>query len=197
MSNLFLQEIEATVLYFDMKAFSVLSAQLGPVDLALALTRYYEYTSELIEQNGGRLIKFVGDGVLGVFGGAGEKDHRGEGCSAVEQALRGKTAWLADNAGRNLPVMDFTAGLASGQVLIGDIGTARRKMFDVLGEPVTVSIRLNQLASVRGVSHLITHETYEPVRDRFRFVELEPAEIGRRLRRLYRLGLEAEEPSAQ
>lgn len=186
--EMYLQELEATAIYFDMKRFGVIAAQLGPVELGLALSRYYEHCSEHVEKHGGRVVKFMGDSVLCAFLGTGAKKHRTSAIAALGDTLRSLPAWLEDNAKRSLPVMEYTVGAATGPVLAGDVGTARLKFYDILGEPVKLAQQLARLATTRGDSHLVAVSTFEGVESVAR-VEVEPAEFGHRRLRLYRLDL--------
>lgn len=184
--DMFLQELEATATYLDMKRFGVIAAQLGPVELGITLSRYYDHCSAPIENNGGRVVKFMGDAVLGAFLGS-KGDHRAAGAAAILELLRSKEAWLADNAARSLPVMEYTIGMASGSVLSGDVGTTRLRFFDILGEPVKMAQQLSRLATTRNTSHLVSASTFDPIKASVKGVEVEPAEFGSRRFRLYHL----------
>jgi adenylate cyclase len=185
--TLFLQEVEATVVVHDLRAFSTLTVQLGPVDLGLALSRYYEHVASAIEPHSGRLVKFVGDAVVSVFMGAGGVDHRGNALEAVRTTLRQSEAWLADNAKRDMPVLDYSIAAASGQVLAGDVGTSKLRFYDVLGEPVNAAFRLVGVATDRHVSHLVTADAYEHAKTRPPGIEVDAVELGGKRLRLYRL----------
>jgi len=190
--TVFLQELEATIAFFDMRRFSVMSAQLGPVDLGVALRRYYEHVEEGIIQSGGRVVKFMSDGVLALFMAHGQRDH----AASALQLLRGLEArvgqWLEENARMGLPVMVYSVGVASGGVLFGELGTARQRAYDVLGNPVTTAIRLSRLATVRAVPHLIASGTVQALLEPARVIEVEGAELSGKMVRLYRLLAEGE-----
>ncbi len=96
-----------------------------------------------------------------------------------------------------LPVMVYSVGVASGGVLFGELGTARQRAYDVLGNPVTTAIRLSRLATVRGVPHVIGSTTIQALRDQpgARAIEVEGAEVSGKMLRLYRLLGEGENES--
>jgi adenylate cyclase len=185
----FLQEVEATLVVHDLRHFSALTVQLGPVDLGIALSRYYEHVAAAIEPHGGRLVKFVGDAVMSVFLGATEVDHRGNALEAVRATLRSREAWLAENTERGVPMLDYSIGVASGEVLAGDVGTSKLRFYDVLGEPVNVAFRLVGVATDRHVSHVVTADAYEKARARPPGIEIEAIELGGKRIRLFRLEL--------
>jgi adenylate cyclase len=187
MGTMFLQEVEATVLLADVRDFSPLAAQLGPVELGLALSRFYEHVGGIIERTHGRIVKFIGDGVLGVFIGAAENKLRA--LRAVHEAVATREAFLAENAKLKLPVLDYAIGVASGHVLAGELGTEKLRFYDVLGQPVNHAFRLCALATRRGVTNLIASDTYEFVDKDKRpaAVETDMVEIGTDKLRLFKI----------
>jgi adenylate cyclase len=189
MGTMFLQEVEATVMLADVRDFSPLAAQLGPVDLGLALSRFYEHLGEIIEKHHGRIVKFIGDGVLGVFIRGGARDHRLSALDAIADAVRTRQAFLDENVKLKLPLLDYSVGAASGSVLAGEMGTVKLRFYDVLGQPVNQAFRLTSLASRRGVTNLVAADTYENAgRDeRPAAVEQDLVEIGADKLRLFKL----------
>lgn len=190
MGTMFLQEVEATVVVADVRDFSPLAAQLGPVELGLALSRFYEHVGTLLERHHGRIVKFIGDGVLGVFIGSGGVDHRGRALAAIASALGSRQAFLDDNVKLKLPLLDYAIGAASGHVLAGEMGTEKLRFYDVLGQPVNQAFRLTALASRRGVANLVAADTYENVQDkgpRPAAVETDMVEVGADKLRLFKL----------
>jgi adenylate cyclase len=189
MATLFLQQVEATVVVHDLRNFSALAVQLGPVDLGLALSRYYEHVAQAVEPHGGRLVKFVGDAVMSVFVGPTDIDHRGNALAAIKSTLDAREAWLADNAKRDMPVLDYSIGVSSGEVLAGDVGTSKLRNYDVLGEPVNIAFRLVGVATDRHLSHVVTADAYEHAKTRPPGIEIEAIELGGKRVRLFRLEL--------
>jgi adenylate cyclase len=186
---MFLQEVEATVVLADVRDFSPLAAQLGPVDLGLALSRFYEHLGEIIEKHHGRIVKFIGDGVLAVFTRSGARDHRLTALEAVAEAIGTRQAFLDDNVKLKLPVLDYSVGAASGSVLAGEMGTMKLRFYDVLGQPVNQAFRLTSLAARRNVSNLVAADTYEgaPREQRPAGVEQDLVEIGADKLRLFKI----------
>ncbi len=190
MGTMFLQEVEATVLLADVRNFSPLAAQLGPVDLGLALSRFYEHLGEVIEKHHGRIVKFIGDGVLGVFIKGGSADHRLRALDAVAEAVRSRQAFLDENVKLKLPVLDYSVACASGHVLAGEMGTQKLRFYDVLGQPVNQAFRLASLAARREVSNLVAADTYEGAVDKAKrppAVETDLVEIGADKLRLFKI----------
>lgn len=186
-SNVFLQMTPATVAFFDLRRFSVITRQLGPVDVGVVLTRFYEHIEDAVVGNKGRVVKYFADAAVVLFPATGGRDYAGDALEALD-ALRAATPeWLQRNAELKLPELDYSVGLATGDVLHGDIGTQRVRTFDVLGEPVTLASKLVRLAKARGAPHLISGGTYHAAREPVPCVETEGAEIAGKRVRLYRL----------
>jgi len=178
----FLHETEAAVVLFDLVGFTKLATGLAPLDLGLALARYYSHAEACIESNGGRLVKFAGDAVLGAWLANETSNPRGKAVAAVAAAVKQRAAFLARCRADGMPELDHTVAVAFGSVLAGQIGTDRHKSFDVLGEPVNAAFKLAALAQARDVDHLIA----VPVPDQ-KLVEVEGVELGGKMLRLYRL----------
>jgi adenylate cyclase len=185
--KVFLQEMEATVAFFDIRQFSLISSQLGPVDIAVALRRYYEHVEEGVLANEGRIVKFMSDGVLSLFMAIARRDHAADALKMVRGRESVQQGWLEENARLGLPVMQYSVGIASGGVLYGELGTARQRAYDVLGNPVTLAIKLARMATIRGTPHLISSTTVQAQREAVAAIEVEGAELGTRKVRLYRL----------
>lgn len=185
--KIFLQEMTASVAFFDVRRFSVMSAQLGPVDVGIALRRYYEHVEAGITARDGRIVKFMSDGVLALFPSVGDKDHAGNALAALRDLGASVAEWLAENERMGLPALEYSAGVSSGGVLYGELGTARLRAFDVLGLPVIQAIRLARLATVRSSPHLAAAATIAAARLAVPSIEVEGVEIGKERVRLYRL----------
>ena len=115
-----LEEVDASIVVTDVREFQPLAERVGPVELGLALSAFYEHVGNMIENNHGRIVKFIGDGVLGVFIGSGHRLHSLE---AIRDAVQSKQQFLDENAKLKLPLLDYAIAAASGNLLAGEIGT--------------------------------------------------------------------------
>jgi class 3 adenylate cyclase len=182
-----LQEVDATVWVADVRDFSPLTETLGPVELGLALGRFYEHVGGIIEGHRGRIVKFVGDAVLGVFIGG---DHRLQALEAVAEAVAQRQSFIDESGPRKLPVLDYCIGVASGHVLAGELGTDKIRFYDVLGQAVSQAFRITALATRRGVSNLIDANTWDGVKTQGRrpaAIETDAVELGADKLRLFKL----------
>jgi class 3 adenylate cyclase len=189
MSDLFLQESEATVLNFDLRAFTMIATHLGPVDLGALLSRFYEHAESAIDAGGGRLVKFMADVVMSVWiaGQHGEAHggHQRGALAAIRHAQKSRAAWLAENVKFKLPLLSYSMAAASGKVLVGQIGTVKQHAFDVLGAPANIAYKLTAIATMRDVDNLVTQEVVAG--DRTGVVESEAVALGGQRHRLYQV----------
>jgi adenylate cyclase len=184
--RLILLESQATIVVTDMLNFQQLANGISAMELGVVLSAYYEHIGAGIERHGGRIAKFVGDGVLAVFEGTGHPDRA---LAVVKELADARLAWLADNAKVGLPAMDYSVGVATGEVLAGEMGTDRIHFWDVIGAPVNIAFRLCALAIDRRTPNLVDAATVEGAAAGAgkRCVEVDAAELGGKRQRLFRL----------
>ena len=151
-----LGEQEGSVLVADILAYD--EAQIGrePAELGIYLTSFYLHVGTIAEHGGGRIVKFVGDGIVVAFFGP---THARRALSVIAELDAARDEWLAETARMKFPSLDYSVGVASGRVLAGDLGTDRVLFFDVIGAPATRAFRLCSLAAQRKVAHLVDGAT--------------------------------------
>ncbi|MCC6750789.1 MAG: adenylate/guanylate cyclase domain-containing protein [Deltaproteobacteria bacterium] len=185
--KVYLQEMEATVVFFDVRGFSTLSAQLGPMDVGVMLSRYYQQVEEAVLSGKGRMVKFFSDAAMACFPGTAGVDHAGAALEVVRRLQQGLPAWLDENARAGWPLMEYAAGVATGTVLAGELGTARLRSYDVIGAAPALAAYLSRLANRRKVAGLVAAETVSAAKRKPPCIEVEGAEVGGRKVRIYRL----------
>ncbi len=141
--------LEVTVLMTDIKGFTVLTKQRsgeGQSELhVLQLNEYLGAMVEVVMAHGGTVDKFIGDAVMAVFGSPVSRGVAEEASQAVRCALAMRAALAGLNedwARRGIATLDNGIGLASGQVMVGQIGSPQRMEFTVIGDTVNLSARL-------------------------------------------------------
>ena len=155
------QVIECTVLFVDIRRFTGLAEVLPPARLIGTLNRYFERMLVVVEDEGGIVNKFGGDSLLAVFGSPlnPSPDH-------AERAVRaslGMSAALADfnreQQDAEMPELHVGFGLATGELVAGNVGSERKLEYTVIGDPVNLAARLQELTPELGVSILMSAET--------------------------------------
>ncbi len=133
------------ILFLDLTGFTRESERVEPAVVAGWLAEFRDRTHALIRDNGGFVDKFIGDGVMAIFG------YRCEPATAARQALAVVEALPATMAGwrtadPSAPAFQVAAGGSMGPVFVGVIGAGRRREFTVVGDAVNVAARLEGFA---------------------------------------------------
>jgi adenylate cyclase len=138
-----LQSAEATVLFADLVGFTTFAENSPPEWVAESLDAFLDLSVEAIFRAGGTLDKFIGDCVMAFFGApVAQPDHAVRAVRAAVEIQRGLAAWSVRQAAQGLPGFKARVALNSGPVVVGDIGSARRVDYTVLGNTVNVAARL-------------------------------------------------------
>jgi adenylate cyclase len=155
---------ELTILFSDIKDFTALSAQLAPDQIQKYLNEYFEAMVDIVFGYEGTVDKYIGDGLMVFFGDPETQPDHAVRCvrAAVDMQkkvceLRAK--WEADGG---LP-LNIRIGINTGEVVVGNMGSARRLSYTVLGSAVNLAQRLESNAPVGGI--LIAQRTYDLVRE--------------------------------
>jgi class 3 adenylate cyclase len=147
------------VLFSDLRGFSTLSEKVAPDQLVSRLNEYFDAMVECITSRGGTVDKFIGDAVMAVFGGVLPLEAP---CAAALQAakdMRRRLQALNQSFdGRGIPRLENGVGMDFGEVLQGNIGSARRKDFTVIGDTVNTAARLEGLTKDYPQRILVTRE---------------------------------------
>jgi adenylate cyclase len=138
-----LQSTEATVLFADLVGFTAFAENAPPERVAESIDAFLDLSVEAIFRAGGTLDKFIGDCVMAFFGApVAQPDHAVRAVRAAVEIQEGLAVWNAGRAAEGLPGFRARVALNSGPVVVGDIGSARRVDYTVLGNTVNVASRL-------------------------------------------------------
>jgi adenylate cyclase len=133
---------EVSVLFIDLRGSTALAEKLAPDRVVAMLNDLFTTVVGAVEAEGGWANKFEGDGALCIFGAPiPQPDH-------AEHALRAARRLSANLEGlrRRHPDLDAGIGVGSGTVVAGNVGSAQRYEYTVIGDPVNVAARLCSLA---------------------------------------------------
>jgi adenylate cyclase len=137
------QSRETTVLFTDVVGFTERTTSLSAEETADFLNHHLGVLTGCIEAEGGMVDKFIGDAVMALWNAIDEQpDHAAR---AAQAALAIAAAIREDNGEREVPVR-VRIGLHSGPVVVGNIGTATRMNYTVVGDTVNVAQRIEDLA---------------------------------------------------
>ncbi len=151
---------EATVFFSDLAGFTDLSEKLPPEQMVEVVNAYLDETSECLHRHGAYVDKYIGDAVMAVLGAPQTlPDHALAACRAAleaQQALIGINARYAARVGIHLEVR---IGLNTGEMIVGNLGSARKKNYTVMGDAVNLASRLEGANKAFGTGILLGEET--------------------------------------
>lgn len=157
------EERPATVLFADARGFTRFSETSGPRELAAVLNRYYPVIISTIMRYGGMINKFEGDRIMALWNVPADcPEHAFMAVTAAVAAQRAIRQLQEKEPG--LPQMDFGMGVNTGQVMAGNMGSADRLEYSVVGDAVNVAARLTGEAP--GGCVWVGQSTYERVEGR-------------------------------
>jgi adenylate cyclase len=154
-----------TILFCDLKGFTRMAENLPPLQVSAFLGDYFSLMSEIIFRHGGAIDKFMGDGILAIFGVPDQKPDDAE--RALAAALEMVDAWKSAQEERGGPRLPLRIGVNTGRAFFGTIRTPHRHDYTVLGDTVNVASRLEGLAGEDSI--LVGEATYEATKGRFEF----------------------------
>jgi class 3 adenylate cyclase len=163
---------EMTILFCDMKGFTTFSEGMTPAALVTVLNRYMTVMSEPVRRHSGIIDKYIGDAIMAFWGppftGADEQARLA--CLAALEQIAGLAAFraeLPDLTGlkRGFPEIDIRIGIATGDVVVGSIGSEQTRNYTVIGDTVNLASRLEGANKTYGTRVLISEVTNHLVAD--------------------------------
>jgi adenylate cyclase len=152
------KEREIAVLFADIRGFTQLSEHRLPYDVVFLLNRYFRAMGEAVSQAGGRVDKFIGDGVMALFGLDGDP------ATACRQAVEAAIAMSANLEQLNrLMAHDLSEplrigiGIHVGPTIVGEMGFAGAQAMTAIGDTVNTASRLESATKEFGCQLLISH----------------------------------------
>lgn len=156
-----------TIFFSDIKGFSRISEQLTASAVVNLLNRYFGTVAEVIHAHRGFIDKYIGDAVMAFWVppfSAGD-DHASDACLAAlaqQEAMIPLRAQLAEITGmrRNPPELAVRMGIATGEAVVGTIGSDSSRSYTVIGDTVNLASRLESINKLYGTSLILSEETY-------------------------------------
>jgi adenylate cyclase len=168
---------EVTVLFADLKGFTSIAERLEPARLVTLLNGYFEAMGQAIASHRGHLAKFIGDGLLALFGALEPNPWQTN--DALHAALAMRSALTAYNArlrAEGLPPLAAGIGIHRGPVVAGVLGNAALMEYGVIGRTVNLAARVEDLTRVHDTDILVTESVRAHCDRRFRLRPLPPVE---------------------
>ncbi len=157
------RSVEATVLVSDIRGFTRWSEDKDPIAVLTFLNVIQGALAEIVRQNHGTVDKFMGDGMLAVFGAPESlDDHASRALRAARQMQQTVARINADTEGADVKI---GIGVHSGELVVGCLGSGVRMEFTVLGDTVNTASRLESMTKQQGVPVLVSDDTAVAVPD--------------------------------
>jgi adenylate cyclase len=148
-TNLAGEEVEVTMMFIDIRDFTGFSERATAPEVVATINRMFERAVPIIHAHGGHVDKFVGDGLLAVFGAPRRRpDHADQALAAALQIAEAVREEFGDQ-------LQIGAGLNSGVVVAGNVGGGGRLEFSVIGDAVNVAARVEAATRKTGDTVLI------------------------------------------
>jgi adenylate cyclase len=169
---------EVSVLFCDIRGFTRLSEPLPSESVVELLNDFHGCMADVIFEHGGTLDKFMGDGLMSYFGAPVlQPDHalRALRCGIAMQSRL--DALNRDRQATGKPPLSMGVGIHSGRVVLGDIGSAQRRDFTIVGDAVNVASRIERLTRTLDRPILISSETRHLAGNTIALAETDPVAV--------------------
>jgi adenylate cyclase len=172
------ERCDVTILFADLVNFTGISEHLPPEQLVQMLNGYFREMNRVIKEHRGHVSKFIGDGLLALFGVP--EPNPWQTPDAVNAALAMRRALHTYNgklAEQGFPQLQFGIGIHYGQVVAGVIGSQDLLEYTVIGDIVNTASRIETLTRKFGVDILISAEAVSRIDGRFELTEMPEEEV--------------------
>ncbi|HSS22263.1 MAG TPA: adenylate/guanylate cyclase domain-containing protein [Pyrinomonadaceae bacterium] len=169
-----------TVLFADIRGFTRISEHAPPEKIVSLLNRYFSAMTDIIFAHGGTLDKYLGDGLMALFGAPTTTPE--DASNALNAAVAMQRRLLGINLElqkEGLPEVGVGIGLHTGEVTVGYIGSERRSEYTAIGDSVNTASRLE--SNAKGGEILISDATAQAARSRYKLKPREPINVKNRV----------------
>ncbi len=153
---------EAAILNLDMRGFTRFAKTRKPGEVMGLLAEYQHNMVQVIQDHGGSIDKFLGDGIMATFGVTEtSENHAADALQALERALALAAEWTAAKQAEGIPCPEVNGAVATGRVMFGAVGDATRLEYTVIGDAVNLSAKLEQHNKALGSRALTDAATFD------------------------------------
>ena len=154
-----------TVLLSDLRGFTAVTASMEAFRILKIINRYLEKMVPIIMQHGGTVDEYTGDGILAFFGAPRILPDHAERAVACALKMQASMKELnKENRKLGLPQLEMGVALSCGQLVVGNIGSERRRKYGAVGSPINAAFRL--VEKVRPGEILVTQAVKDRLGDK-------------------------------
>ena len=149
-----------TILFADLRGSTALAERLAPEDVVSVLNTYLRVMARCVLDAGGILDKFLGDGLMAIFGAMGDPTHGAAAATRAASEMRRALVDLnVEREAAGLPVVRFGVGLHTGDVVLGAVGLPERSDYTAIGDTVNTAARMESLTKEYAVDSVLSDAT--------------------------------------
>jgi adenylate cyclase len=168
-----------TILFADIRGFTRISEHAQAERIVSLLNRYFSAMTDIIFAHGGTLDKYLGDGLMALFGApTATPDDANNAINAAVAMQRRLLGINVELMNEGLPEIGVGMGLHTGEAIVGYIGSDRRSEYTAIGDTVNTSQRLE--SNARGGEILISDATAKAARSRYQLRPRDPITVKNR-----------------
>ena len=168
------QNVEATVLFSDIRGFTTLTEQLGAQGTVMLLNEYFTLMVDCIQHEEGMLDKFIGDAVMAAFGiPVRHEDDADRAVRASIAMIETLNKWNHQRIAEGKLPVNIGIGLNTDMVVSGNIGSNKRMDFTIIGDGVNLAARLESACKQYGAKILISEFTMRKLQGTYRQREVD------------------------
>ena len=161
------RKTSATMLFSDVEGFTSLSEKLDPGYLAALMNRYLSPMTEVIVRHDGYLVQYTGDGIMAVWGmPLPDAEHEYKACVAALEHIQAAEALLETLPDGKPYRFRVRIGVNTGTVSAGNMGSAQKLQYTVIGDDVNLTARLEPTNKDYGTQIILGPKTFEAAKDR-------------------------------
>jgi adenylate cyclase len=159
---------ELTVMFSDIRGFTTISEGLSPDELVQLLNEYLGEMTDIVFASNGTLDKYIGDAIMAFWGSPyPQDDHAFRGCSCALRMIQRLDALNAKWKSEGRKPISIGIGLNAGPVNVGNMGSAKRLSWTVMGDNVNLASRLEGINKEYHTQIVINETTYRQVANQF------------------------------
>jgi adenylate cyclase len=145
-----------TVCFTDIRDFTPLSESRTPEEVLRLLNLYFGRMCDIVAEHGGVVNKFLGDGMLIIFGAPTNQPDDTQRALAASRAMLAEAARMRESG--EFPGLRIGVGMHRGEAVLGNVGGVQRQEYTAIGDTVNTASRVQDLTKALGRSLLVTRE---------------------------------------
>ncbi len=163
--------VHATVFFSDLRSFTTFCSNNRPEKVVSEINKHLAIATDVIRNHGGTVLKFIGDGVMAVFGDPVFQEDHARRALAASIEIQEKMLQMREGIGEGDWEMFVRVGLHSGELVAGDIGSGLLE-YTVMGDTVSTAARLEGANKEFDTSILLSEATAKEIGDAYELVPL-------------------------